>query len=99
MLSVFTIAYGASSADSVINNVVPKIIDNIVAPVLGVLFTFTILVFIWGLYGLFVGDEDKRNDSKNHILWGVVGIFIMISAYGIIRLVASTVDQTSVLPF
>ncbi len=99
MFLLFTIVYGASNADSVINEIVPKIVDNIVVPVFEVLFGMTILVFIWGLYGFFNGDDEKRNQSKNHMLWGVVGMFIMISVYGIIRFVANTVGQPEVLPF
>lgn len=98
MFSIINIA-NASGADAVVNTIVPKIVDNIVLPILGILFSFTILVFIWGLYGFFKGDEDSRNQSKQHILWGVVGLFIMISVYGIIRLVASIVGQSSALPF
>ncbi len=99
MLPLLTIVYSASAADSTINSIVSRIVDNIVQPALAVLLSVTILVFIWGLYGLFLGDEDKRNQSKNHILYGVIGIFIMISVYGIIRFVASSVGQTEVLPF
>ncbi len=99
MFPLFTIVYGASNADAALNAIVPKIVDNIVMPVIQVLFGVTILVFIWGLYGFFRGDEDRRNQSKNHILWGVVGIFIMVSVYGIIRFVANTVGQPEVLPF
>lgn len=82
-----------------INSIVPKIVDNIVIPIVQVLFGVTLLVFIYGLYGFFNGDDEKRNQSKNHILWGVVGIFIMVSVYGIIRFVAATLDQSQVLPF
>jgi hypothetical protein len=99
MFSLFTLVHAASNADAVVNAIVPKIVDNIVIPVIQVLFGVTVLVFVWGLYGFYNGDEEKRNQSKNHILWGVVGIFIMISVYGIIRFVANTVGQPQVLPF
>lgn len=83
------------------SNLLPKIIDNIVMPLLQIFFVATIFIFIWGLFGFFKGgdDADARTTSRNHILWGVVGIFIMVSVYGIIRFVASSVGQTSVLPF
>lgn len=83
------------------NSLIPKIIDNIVMPLLQILFVVTIFFFILGLIGFFRGgdDADARTTSRNHILWGVIGIFIMVSVYGIVRFVASSVGQTFVLPF
>jgi hypothetical protein len=91
------IAHAANSADAVVNSIVPKIVDNIVTPLLELLFVLTILLFVWGLFGFFQGGDDlqKRKDGQQHILWGVIGMFIMISVYGILRLVASTVGQPS----
>lgn len=86
-----------SSANSVVNSIVPKIVDNIVMPLLGLLFFLTLLIFIWGLFGFFTGSEDatKRKEGQQHILWGVVGMFIMVCVYGILRLVATTVGQSA----
>ena len=79
----------------------PKIVDNIVMPLIQLLLVATVFIFVWGLFGFFKGGDDAeaRKTAQNHILWGVVGIFIMFSVYGIIRLVAATVGQSSALPF
>lgn len=71
----------------------PKIINAIVTPAVGLLFMTAGLVFIWGVFGLIVHADDPtgRKDGQNHVLWGVVGMFIMLSAYGIIRLIGNTV--------
>lgn len=95
------IAHAASSADSVVNSIVPKIVDNIVLPIVQLVFALAILIFVWGLVGFFRGAEDSeaRTTGQQHILWGVVGMAIMVSVYGIIRLVANTVGQGSALGF
>lgn len=87
--------------DSVINSIVPRIVDNIVLPVVQLVFALAVLMFVWGLIGFFRGAEDSeaRTTGQRHILWGVVGMVIMVSVYGIIRLVANTVGQGSVLGF
>lgn len=95
---LFKVVNAASpSTDSVINSIVPKIVANIVLPLVQLLFAFTFLVFVWGLIGFFMGGDDttKKEEGKQHILWGVIGIAIMVSVYGIIRLVAATVGQPS----
>lgn len=95
------IANAANSADAVVNSIVPKIVDNIVIPIVVLVSALAILIFIWGLIGFFMNGEDttKRDDGKRHILWGTIGLTIMVSVYGIIRLVAATVGQSSVLGF
>lgn len=95
------IANSASSTDATVNSVVEKIVENIVLPAVTFIFALAILLFIWGLIGFFTGSEDtkKREEGRQHILWGTIGIAIMISVYGIVRLVANTVGQSSVLGF
>ncbi len=90
----------AATSDAV-NSVVSKIVDNIVMPALELLFFLTLVVFIWGLIGFFKGGEDTeaRKKGQQHILWGVIGMFIMVSVYGILRFVAATVGQSGSLPF
>jgi hypothetical protein len=95
------IAHAATGADAVINTIVPKIVENIVLPVVQVAFALAVLMFVWGFIGFFRNGEDsaERTKGQQHILWGVIGITIMVSVYGIIRLVANTVGQSSVLGF
>lgn len=96
---LFKIAHASTSSatDSVINTIVPKIVTNIIAPLVQFIFALAVLVFIWGLLGFFKSGDDSsaRDQGKMHILWGVVGMAIMVSAYGIIRFVASSVGQSA----
>jgi uncharacterized membrane protein YidH (DUF202 family) len=71
--------------DQLLENVVQEIIN----PFLALLFGAALLVFLWGLFE-FIRDaesEDKRNEGKRLMLWGIIGLVIMLSAYGIINLV------------
>ena len=98
-MSLVTKIANAAGADSVVNSIVPKIVANIVTPLVELLFALTVLLFVWGLFGFFINGDDttKREEGRQHILWGVVGMVIMVSVYGIIRLVANSVGQESVL--
>jgi hypothetical protein len=81
----------------VVTGIVSKIVLAVVMPVITVVFALAILLFIWGTAGLIINreDPDKRVESQRHILWGVIGIFIMIASYGIIRFVANTIGVPS----
>ena len=90
MISLIKVVKAASSADAVVNSIVPKIVDNIVLPAVELISALAVLLFIWGLFGFFRNGEDveARKNGQRHILWGVIGLAIMVSVYGIIRFVA-----------
>ena len=69
-----------------------KVSDNIVSPIVAVLFLVAFVVFVYGMFEMISSqdDSDKRKNGKNAILWGVIGMVIMVSVYGIIRLIANT---------
>jgi len=67
----------------------------IINPLLALIFGAGLLVFTWGLvqylYALNVkGEQDQ--DAKKHMLWGIVGMFIMAAAFTIIRIIANTIN-------
>lgn len=76
-------------------NVVNPIISNIVYPAIQLLFGLAVVYFVYGVLQFVFGgaDETARAKGKSTILWGSVGIFIMVSAWGIIYLVSNTVKD------
>lgn len=85
--------FSQTANNAAIKTLVPGILNAIVTPAVGLLFIAAGLVFIWGVFGLIshADDPTARKDGQNHILWGIIGMFIMVSAYGIIRLIGNTV--------
>lgn len=70
-----------------------KINSEILNPIIGLLFALALLYFVWGVYEFIQGadDESKRRDGQQHMLWGVIGLAIMISAFGIMQVVCKTI--------
>jgi hypothetical protein len=50
-------------------------------------FTYGVVEFLWGLSQ----DTEHRQSGKEHMLWGLVGMFVMVSAWALIKLVAGAV--------
>lgn len=99
MLFLAKIAH-AQTFSKVANNptiapLVNRIMNVIVIPLVEGLFAIAVLVFLWGLFKLIAqgGDPTVRKEAQNHVLWGVVGMAIMVSVYGIIRVIASSVGM------
>ncbi len=66
---------------------------------IGLFITLAIVVFFWGLiqYLFKVGGED-RAQGLSIMMYGVIAIFVMVSIWGIIRLLQNTFKVTSTDP-
>jgi hypothetical protein len=75
------------------NNVTSLILN----PLILLLFAIALLIFFWGLVQ-FINSEtadNKREEGKQKLIWGVVGLFVMFSAYGIIHFILDTFGISS----
>ena len=96
LLPVVAFAGDANVDTSVygIINQVNKVINAIIPFLVGL----AVLVIIWGVFNYIsgAGDEEKRAQAKQFIIWGVVGVFIMLSVWGLVGILTNTVilDET-----
>lgn len=69
-----------------------RINTYIVNPFLALLFVLATLYFVYGLVRyLLAGQSDEdRTTGKSHMMWGLLGMFLMISVFGIMRLIVNT---------
>ncbi len=88
----YSIAHASTQADNVTVRILAPIIEHVVRPLFEVLMAVAVFVFIWGVAQLIIKKDDAsvRTEAGNHILWGVVGFFIIFGVFGIIRVVADT---------
>ncbi len=76
-----------------------KSIDRVVInPIILFLFALAMVYFLYGLvqYLLSPGNEEVHKKSKSVMIWGVVGLFIMISVFGIMKLILSTFGENRI---
>ncbi|MBI2628060.1 MAG: hypothetical protein HYW71_01325 [Candidatus Niyogibacteria bacterium] len=36
------------------------------------------------------GDEEKRKEGRDHIIYGLIGLFIMVAVWGLVNAIAGT---------
>lgn len=64
----------------------------ILNPLILILFSVAFIYFAWGVIQLITAEAGKKESAKDAVLWGLVGMFIMFSTYGIIALILDTFD-------
>lgn len=61
------------------------------------MFAVAMLYFIWGVYKFWIGSEgaDNRLQGANHVLYGLLGMVIMIGVFVIMSFIQNTLGITS----
>lgn len=60
---------------------------NLINTVIGLLFSVAVLIFLWGVVQFIAksGDEAGRTKAKGIMTWGIVGLVVMASVWGILN--------------
>lgn len=69
-----------------------KISNLIINPLIIFLGALALVYFLWGLAQFLLTPEDSggREKAKRQIIWGIIGLFVMVSAFGILNLFLRT---------
>lgn len=90
--TITTVAELVSRVSSVLNTIVPLIVG------------LSVLVIVWGIFRYIseAGDEEKRREARQFIVWGIIGVFFMLSIWGFVHILDNTftlektIDQSKI---
>jgi len=90
-------AYGHTVAAA---SFVERINNAIIFPLVSLMLGVAVLVFIWGGYQYLLKADDAkaRSEGQMHMLFGIIGIVVMISAYTILTIAVRTFFGDAVVP-
>ncbi len=74
-------------------------IKGILNTVLPLIIAAAVVYFVWGMFQVFLaGDEEKKEKAKTTVIYGVIAIFVMVSVWGLVNILANTfnLDNNSV---
>ena len=88
-------AYADASVPAQATHLVQNILNEIVNPIITLLIGVAVLVFLWGVFGFVRNAESSEERKKGgmHMLFGAIGLFIMIGAYGVLNLILGTIGK------
>ncbi|MBI2409495.1 hypothetical protein HYV30_00420 [Candidatus Kaiserbacteria bacterium] len=84
---------------SVLYQFVGKLTEQIVNPILLLLTAVAFVIFLWGAYEFVAnaGDGKKREEGRQAIFWGIIGLVIIFGAYGILNVALRTFNIQEVV--
>ncbi len=67
-------------------------VRNLVNTIVPLFMVIAVAVFLWGIvkYITSSGDEEKSKEARGYIIYGLIGVFVMVAFWGIINVVALT---------
>jgi succinate dehydrogenase/fumarate reductase cytochrome b subunit len=70
----------------------------IVNPLITLLFALAVVYFLYGVLEFFMNqeNEEKKTQSKSHMLWGIIGITIMLGVFAIINIILKTFNISGI---
>lgn len=82
-----------------VTTLVEKIMSilNVVIPLL---IALAVVIFLWGVvqYITAGGDEEKGKEARNTMIWGIVGLFVMVAVWGLVNVLVSTFGLETTVP-
>lgn len=91
----FAATYSVSSFQGILDA-----IKSLIGVIFPVILAVAVIVVIWGIFKFILnaGDEEARKTGRSLILWGIVGIFLMLSVWGLVNILLGTFGLTTTVP-
>ncbi len=97
LLTIFTPVAHAS-----VDTFIKKLNTYIFNPLISLMVVVAVAVFIYGIFEYIRGadSEEARQKGQQHILWSIIGLFIMVGVFFIMRVILGSVgiDETEINP-
>ena len=84
----------AADVDHIVatQNLVAKIEEVIIFPLISFGMSVALLVFFWGVFQYIykANEPAARTQGQQHMLWGIAGFVVMVSAYALLKIATAT---------
>ena len=82
-------------AEASITTLVKSVNKVLINPFIYLLFAVALMYFVYGLVNYLMSPDDQtvRKESKSQMLYGIIGLFIMVAVFGIMNIILGTLGE------
>ena len=96
LADLFSTKIAYADANSMVNHFIGNLETIIINPLIYLLFALAVVYFLYGVMNQ--ANEEKKTSGKSHMIWGIVGITIMIGVWAIMGMILSTLGINYIHP-
>ena len=77
-----------------------KVDTLIINPLISLLFALAVVYFLYGVFEFLMNqdNEEAKTKGKSHMVWGIVGITIMMGVWTILGMIINTFNIKGIDP-
>jgi uncharacterized membrane protein YidH (DUF202 family) len=85
-------ATNLSDVDNIIGT-----IRSLISQALPIIIALAVLVLMYGIlkFIMSAGEEEKREEGKKYMLWGIIGLAVMVSIWGLVNILTTSANLTT----
>ena len=67
-------------------------VGNLIGSIVPIIIAIALVVFLWGIISyITAGDDPKKKEAtRGYMIYGIIGLFVMVSVWGLVRILQST---------
>ena len=90
VLALLVAPLGAEAQTYAFDDLVELFLD-ILDDVIVLIVALAVVMFIWGVLKYITAgeSEDKIREGRNYIIYGIIGIFVMVSVWGLVNILVN----------
>lgn len=92
--------FSTNVAYASVDTFIGKVNTQIINPLIVFLFALALAYFLYGVFQFIASgaNDEKKTTGKNHMMWGVIGLTIMVSVWAILGLILRTFNIQGIDP-
>ena len=93
LMPALALAQASQNASGIFNLIV--IATRILNAMMALFILVAVIVFFWGLISYLVNVDEQKHKGLQTMIWGIIAIFVMVSIWGLIRILQQTIGVDS----
>ncbi len=83
-----------------LNTFIINVNRTIINPLILFLFALAVVYFLYGVFEFMMNqaNEEKKTSGKSHMLWGIIGLTIMMGVWAILNVILNTFNIKYINP-